>query len=82
MTQYFEFPEGGGSWVAEDVERTPDGLYLTRRQYTGDPRVKADNARLDNVTQFDAETEDDARRFRQGFVMAEGGIDWQPWEPV
>lgn len=84
MTRYFEFPVGGGSWVKESVELTTDGYgsCLTRRQYTGDPRVPTDDARLDNVTQFDAETEDKARRFRQGFVMANGSLDWQPWEPV
>jgi len=82
MTRYFEFPVGGGSWVKETVDRTDDGQFLTRRQYSGDPRVKSDGARLDNVTQFDAATEESARRFRQGFVMGNGHFDWQPWEPV
>ncbi|UYC81403.1 hypothetical protein [Curtobacterium poinsettiae] len=82
MTRYFEFPTGGGSWVKETVDRTNSGDLLTRRQYTGDPRVESDHARLDNVTQFNAETEELATRMRQGFVLANGQVDWQNWEPV
>jgi len=81
MARYFEFPTGSGSWVKETVDRTDAGDCLTRRQYSGDPRVKSDDARLDNVTQFDAATEQSANRFRQGFVLGNGQLDWQPWEP-
>ena len=82
MTRYFEFPEGGGAWVKETVDRTDGNDRLTRRQYSGDPRVQSSGARLDNVTQFDAKTEESANRYRQGFVMGDGQLDWQPWEPV
>lgn len=81
MAHYYEFPAGGGSWVKETVDQTPDGAFLTRRQYTGDPRVDS-SAKLDNITEFNAPTEPAATQFRQGFVMAGGQIEYQPWEPV
>lgn len=81
MTRYYEFPANSGSWVKETVDNSGSDDLLTRRQYTGDPRVKSANAKLDNITEFDAATEASATRWRQGFVM-DGSFVWQEWEPV
>ena len=75
--RYYEFPAGSGSWVKESV------VYgqLTRTQYTADPRVNR-HTPVDNVTEFNAPSESEATRYRQGFVLGNGRLDWQPWEPV
>lgn len=43
--------------------------------------MKSANAQLDNITEFNAATEELATRWRQGFVM-DGSFVWQEWEPV
>jgi hypothetical protein len=72
--KYYQFLNG---WVKEEVIRG----QLTRSLYTADPRTDA-RAVLDNITEFDAETEAEARRMRQGFVMGDGRTEWHAWEPV
>lgn len=74
LMRYYEFM---GGWVKETVE----GGHLVRRLYTADPRVNA-RAKLDNVAEFDGETEEASRRFREGHVMGDGQIQWGTWEPV
>lgn len=64
-------------WMRETVENG----RLVRRQYTANPHEDT-NAKLDNVAEFDSETEEGSRRWRQGFVMSDGHIDWGGWELV
>jgi hypothetical protein len=72
--RYYEF---GGGWVRETLE----SQHLFRRLYTADPRTD-ENAKLDNITEFDGETQETSQRFREGHVMADGHTHWGAWESV
>lgn len=71
---YYQF---GTAWVRETVENG----HLTLRTFTADPRIDA-MAKLDNTTEFDAETRETSQRFREGHVMADGHTHWGAWESV
>lgn len=53
--------------------------HLIRRLYVTDPRVDPD-AQLDNMCEFNGETEEESTHYREGFVMADGTVQWMNWE--